>query len=532
MESWSYGSEGKGLLFTDEMDVDAFSRSRKAMLSWDLKPSTDLEGVESMEFMDFGIAADMNKKPFYGNTSMGIFGAEFGNDSTKSLVSPTCMISSTSDFGEEESGSKHCSSLMDSNSQESSLIDLKLGRLTDYKDAHHGKFLKETSVVSPVRPAFVPKKARTTSSHSQIPCCQVYGCNKDLSSSKDYHKRHKVCEAHSKTAKVIVNGIEQRFCQQCSRFHLLAEFDEGKRSCRKRLAGHNERRRKLHFNTFSGKSHKLPHSYQGTKFLGTSIPKQMPFVIPNIFQVDFLHPERHAYSNQYQQVKSEEKPMYSSQSAMPITNGQSSFFHMHDSGKQHLSGTLSSATEAFDAPSAAPTVKELSGVSRSDCALSLLSAQSLDLSSHVTGIQMTRPLINQAGLAHRSTEKSAVMSYSEKGSSFYSCGMNPTGVSQEGSVVVSDAGHTANFEGKVQDLDLLSARYCLSPETGTTVDLLQLSTHLQRVEQQRNSMQAFRESCKSAALNSFFYNLIGAFSQYAVRRLDTIGSTSCFPVST
>lgn len=28
------------------------------------------------------------------------------------------------------------------------------------------------------------------------------------------------------------------------RFHLLAEFDNGKRSCRKRLAGHNERRRK------------------------------------------------------------------------------------------------------------------------------------------------------------------------------------------------------------------------------------------------------------------------------------------------
>ena len=29
-----------------------------------------------------------------------------------------------------------------------------------------------------------------------------------------------------------------------SRFHLLSEFDEGKRSCRRRLAGHNRRRRK------------------------------------------------------------------------------------------------------------------------------------------------------------------------------------------------------------------------------------------------------------------------------------------------
>lgn len=28
------------------------------------------------------------------------------------------------------------------------------------------------------------------------------------------------------------------------RFHVLGEFDEAKRSCRRRLAGHNERRRK------------------------------------------------------------------------------------------------------------------------------------------------------------------------------------------------------------------------------------------------------------------------------------------------
>ena len=30
------------------------------------------------------------------------------------------------------------------------------------------------------------------------------------------------------------------------RFHVLEEFDEGKRSCRRRLAGHNKRRRKTH----------------------------------------------------------------------------------------------------------------------------------------------------------------------------------------------------------------------------------------------------------------------------------------------
>ena len=35
------------------------------------------------------------------------------------------------------------------------------------------------------------------------------------------------------------------------RFHVLSEFDEGKRSCRRRLAGHNERRRKPHPETHS-----------------------------------------------------------------------------------------------------------------------------------------------------------------------------------------------------------------------------------------------------------------------------------------
>ncbi|WCJ44785.1 squamosa promoter binding protein-like 14 [Euphorbia peplus] len=76
------------------------------------------------------------------------------------------------------------------------------------------------------------------------PMCQVDNCKEDLSGAKDYHRRHKVCEVHSKSSKASVGKQMQRFCQQCSRFHPLSEFDEGKRSCRRRLAGHNRRRRK------------------------------------------------------------------------------------------------------------------------------------------------------------------------------------------------------------------------------------------------------------------------------------------------
>ncbi|KAJ7536902.1 hypothetical protein O6H91_12G087600 [Diphasiastrum complanatum] len=123
------------------------------------------------------------------------------------------------------------------------LIGLKLGKRTYFEDSS-GYVTGKTSNVSPSPASFPAKKQRVQSQAAQIPRCQVEGCNLDLSSVKDYHRRHKVCDAHSKSPRVVVAGQEQRFCQQCSRFHVLSEFDEGKRSCRRRLAGHNERRRK------------------------------------------------------------------------------------------------------------------------------------------------------------------------------------------------------------------------------------------------------------------------------------------------
>ncbi|KAJ8503916.1 hypothetical protein OPV22_004802 [Ensete ventricosum] len=90
------------------------------------------------------------------------------------------------------------------------------------------------------------KKNKSQGGSSSHPTCQVEGCDADLSDSRDYHRRHKVCEMHAKASSAMVRNAIQRFCQQCSRFHLLEEFDEGKRSCRRRLAGHNRRRRKTH----------------------------------------------------------------------------------------------------------------------------------------------------------------------------------------------------------------------------------------------------------------------------------------------
>ncbi|KAL2342789.1 hypothetical protein Fmac_004074 [Flemingia macrophylla] len=110
------------------------------------------------------------------------------------------------------------------------------------------------------------KRARPLSSGTQIVSCLVDGCHSDLSNCRDYHRRHKVCEVHSKTAQVTIGGQKQRFCQQCSRFHSLEEFDEGKRSCRKRLDGHNRRRRKPQPEPLT-RSASFLSTYQGTQLL-------------------------------------------------------------------------------------------------------------------------------------------------------------------------------------------------------------------------------------------------------------------------
>ncbi|XP_021899703.1 squamosa promoter-binding-like protein 2 [Carica papaya] len=125
------------------------------------------------------------------------------------------------------------------------LLGLKLGKRTYFEDVCAGNNAKAATLsVTPASSVTPLKRSKSNSQNLQSPRCQVEGCNQDLSSAKDYHRKHRVCESHSKCPKVIVAGHERRFCQQCSRFHGLSEFDEKKRSCRRRLSDHNARRRK------------------------------------------------------------------------------------------------------------------------------------------------------------------------------------------------------------------------------------------------------------------------------------------------
>ncbi|XVF08870.1 hypothetical protein REPUB_Repub07fG0041400 [Reevesia pubescens] len=120
--------------------------------------------------------------------------------------------------------------------------DLKLGQAGNAGEESLNKWKEQPGVLK--MESSPSKRARAANNGTHQVSCIVDECNSDLSEARRYHRRLKVCEFHAKSAEVMMNGHKQRFCQQCSRFHSLGEFDEGKRSCRRRLAEPNMRRRK------------------------------------------------------------------------------------------------------------------------------------------------------------------------------------------------------------------------------------------------------------------------------------------------
>ncbi|XP_050257052.1 squamosa promoter-binding-like protein 6 isoform X3 [Quercus robur] len=536
MESWNCVSEGKEFE-SDETILptnNSLSRSKNCLLGWELRTpcsfGNDLlvssqQAVENQRFGELGFPEMIGRQLNHNSTSEVVRSSKVGEH----VVNP--VMSMPNGFsGEDDSTSKLSSSGADSNSRDYSFIDLNLGRLADIRDAHNSKFSKGAPILLSSSESSSPaKRVRASSMHSQTSFCQVYGCHKDLSSSKDYHKRHKVCEIHSKTAKVIVNGIEQRFCQQCSRFHLLAEFDDGKRSCRKRLAGHNERRRK-------------PQDIAGSRYQGSPLTTTS-FVCQEIPPSGLFQPEKYGTSDWCRHIKIEGGSDYRPMTTFPITNGnqhskslfptysiEKQFPPFHDSGANTTTGSIfsenvsqythdiggqnsssrsffqsTSGSEDFSVFDAASTAQGLSGISDSGCALSLLSSQSQNSSSHSSGIPMARPLIMPGSHPHygmsRVSEKfigvSSQASPSGASNKFISSEMNSAEENHLGHVFISDSSDAINLEitdGIFQGSDFLHSSDRHSCESGPTIDLLQLSSELHRVEHQRQSLQVKQEN--------------------------------------
>jgi hypothetical protein len=45
---------------------------------------------------------------------------------------------------------------------------------------------------------------------------QIPGCLNDLSRSKRYYQRFRLCGDHLHASMLVVNGVQSRFCQKCT----------------------------------------------------------------------------------------------------------------------------------------------------------------------------------------------------------------------------------------------------------------------------------------------------------------------------
>ncbi|XP_077251625.1 squamosa promoter-binding-like protein 16 [Tasmannia lanceolata] len=315
-------------------------------------------------------------------------------------------------------------------------VDLKLGRLGDFGDGSLDNW-KDSRVLTMVSLSGSSKRARALSNGGQTISCLVDGCISDLSNCKDYHRRHKVCEVHAKTPTVMVGGQEQRFCQQCSRFHLLVEFDEVKRSCRKRLDGHNRRRRKPQPDTLSANSASFFSSHQGTGF--SSLPQSLTTSRLDPNWTGFTKNEEDTLYGRHLTSNFHDKFMFPVSLCRGYKGGKK-FPFLQDSETsncQPLLNTIASSERSSGKMFADGLTQVLDS---SDCALSLLSSPTqtsgISLSQMVPTqqIPMAQPLV--PGLQY-----SCLGRYSQSSNSVSSTGFSCSGMEDEqlGTVLVSDS---------------------------------------------------------------------------------------------
>ncbi|XP_008809089.1 squamosa promoter-binding-like protein 12 [Phoenix dactylifera] len=278
----------------------------KATLQWDWEHLTIFGGKESKlsgpaqqhEWKVEG-AGGIGDATLYSSSRGACSGSELGNDSSRSSISASMCSSSKAaikvpefnfepveGFPKNLSKSKELARGEDTGTSPVAMakvgpgeppIGLKLGKRTYFEDIYAGNSIKNPSASSVMPSTGSVKRTRVSHQSIRTTYCQVEGCNIDLTAAKDYHRKHRVCESHSRSPKVLLAGQECRFCQQCSRFHDLSEFDQKKRSCRRRLSDHNARRRKPQPKIISFNSSRLSSSFYDDRQQMNLLLSQVPF---------------------------------------------------------------------------------------------------------------------------------------------------------------------------------------------------------------------------------------------------------------
>lgn len=238
----------------------------------------------------------------------------------------------------------------------------------------------------------------------------------------------------------------------------------------------------------------------GSEFLEMTLLKRTSFFSPETFPAGLFYQERFEKDNHSGHIKLVEVPIDKSQSAVDLNerSGHVPNADPHIIQKQQPSKTCIDTAVAV----------ELSVLRDSNGALSLLSAQSQNTSSSSSGISMALPQVHGVkhhayrGTDQNSAKNLGISTLKGFASNGYSSGM----IDDEGKARAHDGSVPLSVrvrrEKTFQVSDYIHAN-CSPPLEVGTLDLLQLSSHLQRVDEQRNSLQVKQENetfCCSSTL--------------------------------
>lgn len=282
------------------------------------------------------------------------------------------------------------------------------------------------------------------------------------------------------------------------------------------------------------------------RFHGTML-SSASFICQEILPSGILPSEKYGTSNWWRPIKAEDGTSFRPLSSIPIANGhpqsralfpsysdkQFPFLHengststtgnifcenngqypptlggaISNSGSQSLFQDNSLGSEDFNVFDTESTVQGISGISDAGCALSLLSSQSHNSSSQSSGIHMARPLVIPNNHSHYSMSQVSekmigISSQTSSGvSDRFPSELNGNHLSP---ILISDNNEIVHFEmadGIFQGSSgFINVKDRLSCDDGPTIDLLQLSSQLQRVEHQRQSLQVKQENDSSCSL--------------------------------
>jgi len=153
---------------------------------------------------------------------------------------------------------------------------------------------------------------------------KVVGCEYNMEIASIFYQRNRCCPDHASMPSVALQQADGstdhcRFCQKCGKFQSLSEFDGSKRSCRRQLLEHNERRKQARHSRPPEKTHEQATAGASAMYsasLGDIMKSKSPFVAPACISPPLAPPKPSSTTAIATGPPREDPPLFASQETL------------------------------------------------------------------------------------------------------------------------------------------------------------------------------------------------------------------------